>query len=215
MTADPGETPAGTAGAGTADLTLDAKVAAADVPARAHRPVAWPVPPGLVAPGPQRQQRCPARGPGHRDRRRRLRDHHPRARLPAAEQPRVHLRAEHRVHDPRDRRDDGPAPRGGRPVGRRGRADRRGDRLQAGTAARAGLAVVGRDTRRARYLRRDRRPPGSADRAAQDPVLRRDPGRVPPLLGNPHHHPRRGRLHGEPQHRRCPTRTSSTTWCRG
>src|SRR6201999_3726712 len=30
--ADPGETPAGTAGAGTADLTLDAKVAAADVP---------------------------------------------------------------------------------------------------------------------------------------------------------------------------------------
>ena len=33
MTADPGETPAGTAGAGTADLTLDAKVAAADVPA--------------------------------------------------------------------------------------------------------------------------------------------------------------------------------------
>ena len=32
MTADPGETPAGTAGAGTADLTLDAKVAAADVP---------------------------------------------------------------------------------------------------------------------------------------------------------------------------------------
>ena len=33
MTADPGETPAGAAGAGTADLTLDAKVAAADVPA--------------------------------------------------------------------------------------------------------------------------------------------------------------------------------------
>ena len=33
MTADPGETPAGTAGAGTTDLTLDAKVAAADVPA--------------------------------------------------------------------------------------------------------------------------------------------------------------------------------------
>ena len=33
VTADPGETPAGTAGAGTADLTLDAKVAAADVPA--------------------------------------------------------------------------------------------------------------------------------------------------------------------------------------
>ena len=32
MTADPGESPAGTAGAGTADLTLDAKVAAADVP---------------------------------------------------------------------------------------------------------------------------------------------------------------------------------------
>ena len=32
MTANPGETPAGTAGAGTADLTLDAKVAAADVP---------------------------------------------------------------------------------------------------------------------------------------------------------------------------------------
>ena len=32
MTADPGETKAGTAGAGTADLTLDAKVAAADVP---------------------------------------------------------------------------------------------------------------------------------------------------------------------------------------
>ena len=32
MTADPGETPAGTAGAGMADLTLDAKVAAADVP---------------------------------------------------------------------------------------------------------------------------------------------------------------------------------------
>ena len=32
MTADPGETPAGTAGAGTADLTLDATVAAADVP---------------------------------------------------------------------------------------------------------------------------------------------------------------------------------------
>ena len=32
MTADPGETPAGTASAGTADLTLDAKVAAADVP---------------------------------------------------------------------------------------------------------------------------------------------------------------------------------------
>ena len=33
MTADPGETPAtGTAGAGTVDLTLDAKVAAADVP---------------------------------------------------------------------------------------------------------------------------------------------------------------------------------------
>ena len=32
MTADPGETPAGTAGAGTADLTLDAEVAAADVP---------------------------------------------------------------------------------------------------------------------------------------------------------------------------------------
>ena len=33
MTADPGETPAGTAGAGTADLTLDATAAAADVPA--------------------------------------------------------------------------------------------------------------------------------------------------------------------------------------
>ena len=32
MTADPGETPAGTAGDGMADLTLDAKVAAADVP---------------------------------------------------------------------------------------------------------------------------------------------------------------------------------------
>ena len=32
MTADPGEASAGTAGAGTADLTLDAKVAAADVP---------------------------------------------------------------------------------------------------------------------------------------------------------------------------------------
>ena len=32
MTADHGETPAGKAGAGTADLTLDAKVAAADVP---------------------------------------------------------------------------------------------------------------------------------------------------------------------------------------
>jgi D-xylose transport system permease protein len=32
VTADPGESPAGTAGAGTADLTLDAKVAAADVP---------------------------------------------------------------------------------------------------------------------------------------------------------------------------------------
>jgi D-xylose transport system permease protein len=32
VTADPGETPAGTAGAGTADLTLDATVAAADVP---------------------------------------------------------------------------------------------------------------------------------------------------------------------------------------
>ena len=32
MTADPGETPAGTAGAGTADLTLDAAVATADVP---------------------------------------------------------------------------------------------------------------------------------------------------------------------------------------
>src|SRR3984885_14523451 len=33
VTADPGETPAGAAGAGTADLTLDATVAAADVPA--------------------------------------------------------------------------------------------------------------------------------------------------------------------------------------
>src|SRR5712691_6950425 len=32
VTADPGETPAGTGGAGTADLTLDAKLAAADVP---------------------------------------------------------------------------------------------------------------------------------------------------------------------------------------
>ena len=32
MSADPGETPAGTAGAGTADLTLDANAAAADVP---------------------------------------------------------------------------------------------------------------------------------------------------------------------------------------
>ena len=32
MTADPGETPAGTAVAGTGDLTLDATVAAADVP---------------------------------------------------------------------------------------------------------------------------------------------------------------------------------------
>jgi D-xylose transport system permease protein len=32
VTADPSETPAGTAGAGTADLTLDAAVAAADVP---------------------------------------------------------------------------------------------------------------------------------------------------------------------------------------
>ena len=32
MTADPGETPAGTAGAGAVDLTLDAKVAAADLP---------------------------------------------------------------------------------------------------------------------------------------------------------------------------------------
>jgi len=32
VTADPSETPAGTAGAGTADLTLDTKVAAADVP---------------------------------------------------------------------------------------------------------------------------------------------------------------------------------------
>src|SRR6266567_2856169 len=33
VTADPSETPAGTGGAGTADLTLDIKVAAADVPA--------------------------------------------------------------------------------------------------------------------------------------------------------------------------------------
>jgi D-xylose transport system permease protein len=33
VNADPGETPAGTAGAGTADLTLDARAAAADVPA--------------------------------------------------------------------------------------------------------------------------------------------------------------------------------------
>ena len=32
MTADPGETPAGTAGAGTTDLTLDAEVAAIDIP---------------------------------------------------------------------------------------------------------------------------------------------------------------------------------------
>ena len=32
MTADSGETPAGTAGAGTADLTLDAKAAVVDVP---------------------------------------------------------------------------------------------------------------------------------------------------------------------------------------
>ena len=32
MTANPGETPAGTAGAGTADLTLDARVAEADLP---------------------------------------------------------------------------------------------------------------------------------------------------------------------------------------
>ncbi|HMD23271.1 MAG TPA: hypothetical protein VKH61_04165, partial [Streptosporangiaceae bacterium] len=32
VTADPSETPAGTPGAGTADLTLDATVAAADVP---------------------------------------------------------------------------------------------------------------------------------------------------------------------------------------
>jgi D-xylose transport system permease protein len=32
VTTDPGETPAGTAGAGTTDLTLDAKVSAADVP---------------------------------------------------------------------------------------------------------------------------------------------------------------------------------------
>ena len=32
MTADPSETPAATAGAGTADLTLDEAVAAADVP---------------------------------------------------------------------------------------------------------------------------------------------------------------------------------------
>jgi D-xylose transport system permease protein len=32
VTADPGETPAGTAGAGTADLTLDAKAATADLP---------------------------------------------------------------------------------------------------------------------------------------------------------------------------------------
>jgi len=32
VTADPGETPAGSADAGTVDLTLDAKVAAADVP---------------------------------------------------------------------------------------------------------------------------------------------------------------------------------------
>ena len=32
MTTDPGETPAGTAGAGTTDLTLDAKVEAADIP---------------------------------------------------------------------------------------------------------------------------------------------------------------------------------------
>jgi len=32
VTANPGETPAGTAAAGTADLTLDAKVAAADIP---------------------------------------------------------------------------------------------------------------------------------------------------------------------------------------
>src|SRR5260221_8941045 len=32
VTADPSETPAGTAGAGTADLTLDPKVAAADGP---------------------------------------------------------------------------------------------------------------------------------------------------------------------------------------
>ena len=45
------------------------------------------------------------------------------------------------------------------------------------------------------YLRRDRRPPGSADRGAQNPVLRLDPGRVPALLGSPRRHPRRGRHH--------------------
>ena len=41
---------------------------------------------------------------------------------------------------------------------------------------------------------------GALTARAQDPVLRRDPGRVPALLGNPHRHPRRGRRHGEPQH---------------
>ena len=47
---------------------------------------------------------------------------------------------------------------GDRPLGRRGRAYRRGDRLQAGPTARAGLAVVGSDARGvARLLRRDRR----------------------------------------------------------
>ena len=41
---------------------------------------------------------------------------------------------------------------------------------------------------------------GDADRSAQDPVLHRDPGRVPSFLWNPHRRPRRCRRLREPQH---------------
>ena len=90
----------------------------------------------------------------------------PEHRIPAAEQPRLYLRAEHRLH----------GPGGGwletlvlllaRSTCSVGAVAmiRRGDRLQAGPAAGAGLAVVGSGTRCARRLRDNRCPAGDADR---------------------------------------------------
>ena len=63
MTADHGETPAGTADAEAGRPHRRPRGRRGRGPARAPRPVAGPVPARLVAPGPQRRQRRPARGP--------------------------------------------------------------------------------------------------------------------------------------------------------
>ena len=157
-----------------------------------HGPVPGPVPARLAAAHPQRRQRRPPGPARTRHRRRRLRNHHARERVPASQQSRLHLRSEHGVRRACHGRDLRPAARRDRSLHRLGRTPRRDDRLQARAGRpRAQLALVGGDPDDAGLLRIHRRTPGDARVAPADPLVRRDPGRLPAVPGHRHHHPGR------------------------